>query len=199
MTKLDLIRQSPSVASESSGVAEGQAGSLPALGEDCLQVYQRHLDYLIGSARRLGVPARDIEDVLHEVFLVMLKRWDDYDRTRPVKPWLFGITFRVASSHRRRHLREVLDDQEEPEDLAARPDDAVAASEGRALLLRAFAKIPLERRGVLIMHDVDEIAMRDIAHHLSIPLFTAYARLRKARKELDAALVRLQAGGARAR
>src|SRR6185503_12751947 len=112
------------------------AGSRPAGGEDCFQVYQRELDYLLGSLRRLGVPYRDIEDVVHEVFLVMLRRWQDYDRMRPVRPWLFGIAFRVASAERRKHTREVLGDSLETEDPAARPDEAAAAGETRHLLLK---------------------------------------------------------------
>jgi RNA polymerase sigma-70 factor (ECF subfamily) len=168
------------------------AGARPAGGDDCLQVYQRELDYLLGSLRRLGVPSRDIEDVVHEVFLVMLGRYQDYDRMRPVRPWLFGIAFRVASAHRRKTTREVLGDSPEAEDLSQRPDEAVAAGQTRSLLLKALGCVPLERRAVLVMHDVDEAPMREVAAQLGIPLFTAYSRLRKARKELDAALVRLK-------
>lgn len=189
--------QSSLVASEPLEVATNSAGSAPALVDDCLQVYQRELDYLIGSLRRLGVPYPDIEDVLHEVFLVMLTRWNDYDRTRPIRPWLFGIAFRVASSQRRKGTRELLSDEYEAEDQRRGPDENVAASQGRALLLKALNHVPLERRAVLIMHEVDETSMRDIAQQLSIPLFTAYSRLRKARQELDAALARLQKGGSR--
>jgi len=45
---------------------------------------------------------------------------------------------------------------------------------------------------VLVMHDLDDTAMRDIASTLSIPLFTAYSRLRKARKEFERAVRRTQ-------
>ena len=166
---------------------------------DCLEAYQRELDYLIGSLRRLGVPFSDSEDVLHEVFLVMLTRWDDYDRARPLRPWLFGIAFRVASTHRRKGTREVLGDDHEAEDPQQGPDDDVEAKQSRALLLAALARIPIERRGVLIMHELDEISMRDIASQLEIPLFTAYSRLRKARQELELALTRLEKGGPRVR
>jgi DNA-directed RNA polymerase specialized sigma24 family protein len=38
------------------------------------------------------------------------------------------------------------------------------------------------------MHDIDNVRMRDIASILSIPMFTAYSRLRKARKEFEAAV-----------
>jgi len=169
------------------------------VAHDCLQAYQHELDYLIGSLRRLGVPYSDTEDVLHEVFLVMLTRWDDYDRARPLRPWLFGIAFRVASTHRRKGTREVLGDDHEAEDLREGPDEEVAAMQGRALLFEALGQVPLERRAVLIMHELDETSMRDIAKQLTIPLFTAYSRLRKARQELDLALARLQKGGARVR
>lgn len=169
------------------------------MAHDCLQAYQHELDYLIGSLRRLGVPYSDTEDVLHEVFLVMLTRWDDYDRARPLRPWLFGIAFRVASTHRRKSTREVLGDDHEAQDLRQGPDDDMATMQSRALLFEALALVPLERRAVLIMHELDETSMRDIAKQLAIPLFTAYSRLRKARQELDTALARLQKGGSRVR
>lgn len=197
MTKTDELRQSPVVALEDLDLATKAAGP-PAEAEGCLQVYQRELDYLIGSLRRLGVPYADIEDVLHEVFLVMLTRWDEYDRSRPIRPWLFGIAFRVASAQRRKGMREVPSDEYEAEDLAAGPDDSAVATQTRALLLKALATIPVERRAVLILHEVDETPMRVIAEQLAIPLFTAYSRLRKARQELDQALTRFQLGGKRA-
>jgi RNA polymerase sigma-70 factor (ECF subfamily) len=169
------------------------------VAHDCLQAYQRELDYLLGSLRRLGVPKSDTEDVLHEVFLVMLARWDDYDRARPLRPWLFGIAFRVASSHRRKGTREVLGDDQEVVDPRRGPDEDVEAMQSRALLLAALAQVPFERRAVLIMYEIDEASMRDIAKQLAIPIFTAYSRLRKARQELDSALVRLQKGHSRVR
>jgi RNA polymerase sigma-70 factor, ECF subfamily len=187
------------VALEPPEAATKSAGVSPAEADVCLQAYLAELDYLMGSLRRLRVPHADIEDILHEVFLVMLARWDDYDRARPLRPWLFGIAFRVASAHRRKGASEVLGDEHEAEDLRPGPDDDVAAMQGRALLLRALAQVPIERRAVLIMHEIDETSMREIARQLTIPLFTAYSRLRKARKELDLALARLQKEGTRDR
>ncbi len=176
------------------GAAEGADQA-----SDCFPVYRRELNYLIGSLRRLGVPDSDVEDVLHEVFLVMLRRWDQYDQARPLRPWLFGIAFRVASGYRRRNSREVPSDSYEAVDLGVGPYDAVASMQDRRLLLKALLQIPIERRAVLIMREVDEVTMRDIAEQLSIPLFTAYSRLRKARRELDAALSALRKGGKSAR
>jgi len=62
-------------------------------------------------------------------------------------------------------------------------------------VLAALEQIPLKRRAILVMHDLDDVAVRDIATALSLPLFTVYSRLRKARKELEAALRRQKRDG----
>jgi RNA polymerase sigma-70 factor (ECF subfamily) len=192
-----MLKANASNALEQPEAAAKSAGSSAVAGEDYLQVYQQQLDFLLGTLRRFGVPRSDLEDVLHEVFLVMLTKWDDYDRARPIRPWLFGIAFRTASSYRRKTTREVLGCEYETEDVRERPDDDVGAQQRRALLMRALAQVPLSRRAVLIMHEVDETPMREIATQLAIPLFTGYSRLRKARREFQAALARLEKGGTR--
>jgi RNA polymerase sigma-70 factor (ECF subfamily) len=197
MTKADDLPQSLEVALSKLELATKNAGSSSATIDVCFEAYQREVNYLLGSLSRLGVPPADLEDVAHEVFLVMHRRWEDYDHQRPLRPWLFGIAFRVAAAQRRRGAREVPSDAHEAEAFGTAPDDAAAAGETRGLLLKALAYLPLERRAVLLMHDVDEMPMREIAEQLELPLFTAYSRLRKARKELDATLQRLQRAGRR--
>jgi len=48
---------------------------------------------------------------------------------------------------------------------------------------------------VLVMHDLDQVPVPEVAATLSIPVFTAYSRLRKARRELKAAIIRVEASG----
>ena len=62
----------------------------------------------------------------------------------------------------------------------------------RELVLAALERVPLERRAVFIMHEIDEIPMGDVAQSLSIPLFTGYSRLRRARVEFETAVRALQ-------
>jgi RNA polymerase sigma-70 factor (ECF subfamily) len=71
------------------------------------------------------------------------------------------------------------------------PDDALQTKRARALVLAALERIPLPRRAVLIMRDLDDVPIDQIASVLSIPRFTAYSRLRKARRELEAAVRRI--------
>jgi RNA polymerase sigma-70 factor (ECF subfamily) len=164
-----------------------------AVESGCLAAYQKEFDYLCRALRRLGVPNADIEDLVHEVFLVLHRRWDAYDPRFPVRPWLFGIAFRVVAAHRKRRAREVPQAFLEVEDVGPQPDEVLAAHQARSLALAALERVPLPRRAVLIMHDIDHVAMHEIGVALSIPLFTAYSRLRKARKEFEAAVRTLHA------
>ena len=165
--------------------------------DQCFAAYRQEFDYVCRTLRRLGVHPDDVEDVLHDFFLVLYRKWGDYDASRPLRPYLFGIAYRVAIGHfrRNRHRLRAADANEvELEDGRPRPDQALAAEQDRALVLRAIERVPLERRAVMVMHDIDDVPMRDIASVMSIPLFTAYSRLRKGRKEFEAAVQRLRKG-----
>ena len=159
-----------------------------------LEAFELEFDYLIRTLRRLGVPGDDVEDLAHEVFLVLYRKWEEYDPTRPLRAYLFGIAFRVASNYLRRRGREVSYPVMEVEDLGPRPDQVLEAHQARTLVLNALERVPLARRAVLIMHDIDELPMTEIASRLSIYRFTGYSRLRKARKEFAAAVSSLLRG-----
>jgi RNA polymerase sigma-70 factor (ECF subfamily) len=174
------------------------ASSFPAavVTEDgsCFNAFQSEFDYLCRTLRRLGVRSEDIEDDAQEVFLVLRRKWPDYDPSRPLRPYLFGIAFRVVASRRRRQKREVSLTLEAHQDDSPGPDQALETEDARKLVLSALSHIPLARRAVLVMHDIDEVPMRDITKALSLPLFTGYSRLRKARREFEAAVKALRKG-----
>lgn len=168
-----------------------QAGTVA----DFQAIYAAELGYVWNTLRRCGVPDRHLEDLAHDVFVVVYRRLDDYDRSRPLRPWLFGIAFRVASDFRRKasHGREVPSDLPPPADPSDDPEDQASAQDRQRLLLRALDALDDDKRAVLVMHELDGHAMPEIAEALSVPLNTAYSRLRLARKELAAAVRRLSA------
>jgi len=183
--------QSPEVDTVSPAEAPRRAGFSA--------IYLAEFPFVVKSLRRLGVPAGDIEDVTHEVFITAYRRLDSYDPARPIKPWLFGIAFRVASDWKRlvRHSRELpLDHAIEAPDDRRPPDEAAALSQDRQLVLDALGKIDLVRRAVFIMHDIEGLPVPEISEALEIPSGTAYSRLRQARIEFaDAVRVLRQGGG----
>lgn len=195
MTIRDALGQFETMSSASV------ASSLPAVidndARSCFAAFQKEFEYLCRTLRRLGVPASDVEDEVHEVFLVLNRKWRDYDPSRPLRPYLFGIAFRVVSARRRWALRRSSAAPVDLDDAPPLPDEALDAAHARDLVLRALDRVPLSRRAVLVMHDIDEIPMRDVVRALSVPLFTGYSRLRKARKEFEAAVRLLRAREAR--
>jgi RNA polymerase sigma-70 factor (ECF subfamily) len=159
--------------------------------EACLDAFQRELDYVYRTLRRLGTPPSEVDDLAQEVFLALRRSWIEYDPSRPLRPYLFGIAFRIASAHHRKHNREVAFGVVELGDTGQSPDEALQNKQARALVLAALERIPLPRRAVLVMHDIDDVPVREVAAALDLPLFTVYSRLRKARRELEATVRRM--------
>ena len=159
--------------------------------EACLHAFQNELDYVYRTLRRLGTSQSEVDDLAQEVFLALRRCWADYDTSRPLRPCLFGISFRIASAYERKRRREVAFGVVEVGDAGPGPDEALQSKQARALVLAALDRIPLPRRAVLVMHDIDDVPVSQVAATLDIPLFTVYSRLRKARKELDAAIRRM--------
>jgi RNA polymerase sigma-70 factor (ECF subfamily) len=193
MSIRDRIRQAPQSMS-SACVASSLPAAAVSVERSCFEAFQTEFDYLCRTLRRLGVPADDLEDEVHEVFLVLSRKWGEYDASRPLRPYLFGIAFRLVAGRKRRARRNAPGSPEELRDVGPQPDEALEAAYARELVLRALDHVPLPRRAVLVMHDIDEVPMRAIAEALSLPLFTGYSRLRKARKEFETAVKLLRQG-----
>jgi RNA polymerase sigma-70 factor (ECF subfamily) len=161
----------------------------------CLEAFQSEIDYVYRSLRRLGTRPADVDDLAQDVFLALRRCWVEYDPTRPLRPYLFGIAFRVASARRRKQTREVGLQKVAMPDPPRRPDELLASKQARNLVLAALERIPLRRRSVIVMHDIDQIGVKAIASTLGIPLYTIYSRLSKGRRELASALRQLMRRG----
>lgn len=168
----------------------------PVDEDECVRAFDRDLDYVFETLRRLGAPPSEVEDLAHEVFVVLFRNWPTLDLTRPLRPYLFGVSFRIVCAHRRRRVREVPHPVPDAVDTGPSPERALQSQEAEVLLRAALERVPLSRRAVLIMHELDGTPITDVAKALSITRFGAYARLRKGHKELAAALRTLQRRGA---
>jgi RNA polymerase sigma-70 factor, ECF subfamily len=182
MSHLRLVSSRSSLRPENAG---------KPVDHPCLEAYQREFDYLIRTLRRLGVSPNDVEDLAHEVFLVLYQSWEKYDPQRPLRAYIFGIAFRLACNYIRKRKREILCAVTETTDIGPQPDQKLEANQVRGLVILALKRVPMQRRAVLIMHDIDKLPMGEIATSLSIYRFTGYSRLRKARKEFAAAMASL--------
>src|SRR5262245_10526057 len=125
----------------------------PAPEVGCLDTYDRELDYLYGTLQRLGARPADIDDLLQDVFVILCRNWSSLDVTRSLRPWLFGVAFRVVRTHRRRRARERCEADLDLEDAALSPEARLFGQESLALLYAALDCVPAARRSVLVMHE----------------------------------------------
>lgn len=160
-----------------------------ANGRDLHDIFEQEAGYVWTALRRLGARERDLEDLTHEVFVRVFRHLDDYDPALPLKPWLFGFAFRVASEDRRR-LRRHPEEPGLPLDATATepsPLEQLLAKERRQLAWTALETLELGRRAVFILHEIDGCPIPEVAQSLHIALATAYSRLRLAREDFDKA------------
>jgi RNA polymerase sigma-70 factor (ECF subfamily) len=173
------------------------AAERPAPRDQFEAMYRAELPYVLRTLRRLGLNDADAADLAHDVFVVVHRRHSEYDKSRSLRAWLFGIAYRLVANHRGRAHRQA----EIPTDLgeltavdprAARLDREAA----RDLLLRALAAVDIEHRAVLVLHDLEERAAPEVATILGIPVNTVYSRLRNGRQKVTAVARGLLARGA---
>jgi len=167
---------------------------------DFRALFEEHVSYVWSSLRRLGVRDEDRDDLTQEVFMTAHDLLADFDATRPFRPWVFAISYRIVLRYRRRlgRARTVSGESEEVLDPVPSAQAQLEAAEGRALVTRALAGIELSRRAVFIMKEIDGQDVPEIAAALGIPLNTAYSRLRLAREDFRQVVTRLQAKGGKA-
>ena len=177
MTDLTSMREAPSVEQEAPNFRD---------------VFDREAGYVWNTLRRLGVRHDDLKDQSQEVFLTVHHLLPDFDIGRPMRPWLFAIAYRIAARYRVRSARQPSAASTDQVDLGRRPDEELADKEAQALVLEAMEAIEFTRRPVFLLAEIDQVPIPEIAHALSIPLNTAYSRLRIAREEFASASRALQ-------
>lgn len=160
-------------------------------------IYREQAVFVWNYLRRMGVAERYREDVMHDVFVTVYRKRDVFDPRRPLRPWLVGIAFRVASDFMRRASirREIpgapVDEGALALDSSTSPETLLAQRRRGRLLERALDELSLERRAVIVLHELEGYSVPEVAEILDIPLNTAYSRLRRGRRQLLASVRRL--------
>jgi RNA polymerase sigma-70 factor, ECF subfamily len=164
---------------------------------DFTSVYRAQFRHVWNFLQFLGVPMRDLEDVTHDVFVTVYRRLHTYDPLRPLRPWLTGVAVRVASDYRRRAhtYREVMTQDLHP--IESRPDAEAQLTQKQTLeiLLRALDTLNYEHRLLIVLCEIEENSVVEVAELLELPLNTLYSRLRRARERFTTAVRSLNSRG----
>lgn len=164
-------------------------GPVPAPSLTLADVYRAHAGFVWRVVRRMGVAESALEDVVHDVFLVVHRRLAEYDGRAAMTTWLYGIARGVAANHRRSNVRAERRLSVAPPPGASPDPEARAAQEQAAAFVRGFLDgLDEERRMLFALADIEGMKVPEIAEALGLNLNTAYSRLRATRELFQRAL-----------
>jgi RNA polymerase sigma-70 factor (ECF subfamily) len=166
----------------------------PAPELEVRTIYREHARFVWLSLQRLGIHPADLDDIAQDVFMIVHRRLDTFDRRARISTWLFGICMRVAANYRRRRrwTREVLSggfEDERPAALA-QADDILVRREQRELAETALNRLEVAKRATFVMFEIESLSCQEIAELMNVPVGTVYSRLHSARRQLEKHLSR---------
>lgn len=183
---------SPAGSSQSAHAAE--ASDSPTAGVRSFEeICEQYFEFVWKCARAFGATAQDVDDVVQDVFMVVHRRRADLTEESLTRSWIYGITRRVVSSHRRRWRDRGKGAQTEVDALESSDRSPLTAAENKVrlrVLSTLLERLDEKKREVFILSEILEMNGPEIAEALGIPLNTAYSRLRAARTEFDEAVKR---------
>jgi RNA polymerase sigma-70 factor (ECF subfamily) len=156
----------------------------------------RYFDFVWRTVHRFGVPADSAEDATQRVFLVASTKIGPVPADRE-RAFLVAVSLRVAASERRRlrrqHASETDDGIGSLSSGEPSPDELVDRKKARAVMESILGQLPLECRAVLVLYEMEEYTMAEIAELLDLPAGTVASRLRRARQLFESAVTRYRA------
>jgi len=182
----------PVTAPEATEPERRESGAPKAEPRDFDATYAEYFPFVWRCLRGLGVPLDALDDAAQDVFVVVHRRFADFEARSSVRTWLYGIVRNVASNQRRSRARR---GRSEPLDFdlashAPGPLERAQDAEAAAFLQRFSARLDARKRDVFLLALLEELSMPEVSEALGIPLNTAYTRLRLVRAELKAALAK---------
>lgn len=159
-------------------------------------VYQQYFDFVWSGARRLGVSAPALDDVVQEIFMVIHSKLHTVRQPQSLRSWVYGVVRRTVSDHHRaQRTRDASTGayavtSELLHHAPPTPSDLKEHGEQVALLWSLLEEIDWPKREVFMLAELEEMTAPEIAEALDIPLNTAYSRLRAARIAFEEGLAR---------
>jgi RNA polymerase sigma-70 factor (ECF subfamily) len=154
-------------------------------GLDLSVLYEQHAQRLRAVIARLGGPYVDVEDLLHDVFVIALRKQAGFEGRSTAGTWLYGIALKVVAAARRKaRLRRFfrLDDVEgRAAELAT--TSVFERQEASATVYRILERLAEKKRAVFVLFELEGLSGEEIARAVGCPLKTVWTRLHHARRE----------------
>ena len=153
-------------------------------------------DSLYNLAHWLTGDRVEAEDLVQETYAKALKGFKSFQEGTNLRAWMFRIlrnTFLTSRSGLMARNTSSIEDESQGNELLAghhvTPESVLLRGEHQKLVMDALAALPVHYREILLLCEVEELAYREIADVLSLPMGTVMSRLSRARNSLRQKLV----------
>ena len=135
-----------------------------------------------------GPAASDLDDLIQAAAVQVFRSIARYDGSCSLTTWIYSVCYRVLRSERRWYRRWQLrfsfgDSEDVPLDLPA-PSELLEARARAQELHRALRQLSEKYRAVVVLHDLEELSVAEIALVVGANQLTVRSRLRDGRKKL---------------
>jgi RNA polymerase sigma-70 factor (ECF subfamily) len=156
-------------------------------------LYDRHSPMALGLALKILRDVQEAEDVVHDAFVAIVERADQYKAERgTVIAWLVTTVRNLALDRTRRRTRRAQITEEElrhePIEPVLDPESISWAVREREAVRGALAKLSAAQRQTLEIAFFEGLSYPEIAEREKVPLGTVKSRAARALSALRAAL-----------
>lgn len=140
-------------------------------------IFQEHSAYVYRAALFLTKSKVLADDITQETFMQVFRKYDKFDVSKPIKPWIYKITLNTTRNilRKQRWLHFV---GEMPEIMDAESmESTYIKSEEAVKLWEEINKLTLKSREVIILHFYCGMKLKEIAEIIDVPLGTCKSRL----------------------
>jgi RNA polymerase sigma-70 factor, ECF subfamily len=169
--------------------------SMAAAAPDFSRTLLPHRNAAYNLARWLMRNDHDAEDCVQEGYLLAFRAFARF-RGGDGRTWLLTIVRNVCYSRLRQSRRTESEDAFDEAVHQALADTPTGESPwrhaaARELLPQALELLPTEAREIVVLHEIEGLAYKEIATVMDLPIGTVMSRLSRARLKLQTALQEL--------
>jgi RNA polymerase sigma-70 factor, ECF subfamily len=152
-------------------------------GLDIVDLVRQYHAVVYRYAYRLTLSVADAEDLAQQTFLVAQQRLSQVRQPEKVERWLLAVLRSCFLKEYRKRIPTPVEDLEMEMDVQ-RSESGPGERVDREQLDQALAELPDSFRLVLTMHYFEDLAYKEIARQLGIPIGTVMSRLSRAKRHL---------------
>lgn len=178
------VTSAPAELGDAELVGRCQAGDSAAF----TLLFRRHSGLVAGLVHRMLGPSPELEDLVQEVFLQVIRSLGGFRDEARFSTWLYRVTVNVVLMHRRAQGRRprLVDEEQAAPALDSGPlGEAALETRFRVqAFYRLLARLSEKKRAVFVLHELEGLTPARIGEIVGAPVLTVRTRLFYARREL---------------